>query len=184
MPAMKTIEEIRHARLLQLLELPQFPTIQSLANAIDRSHAQLSQWKNKSKRSTGGFAVIDSASARHIETQLGLPVGWMDNAPEAVPAGLDPEAASFALRFAALDEDARHTWLALLELAEHRQRVDSARRTPAPSMRRTIDESTPSSTLTPHDRGNKPTRAGARSDTPPKPGTKAAKGGKRRGVAR
>jgi hypothetical protein len=183
MLSMKTIEEIRHARLLQLLELPQFPTIQSLADAIERSHAQLSQWKNKSKRSTGGFAIIDSASARYFEAKLGLPVGWMDHEPDDVPAGMDPEAAAFAARFAELDENARHTWLALLELAEHRQRVDSARRAPEVSMRRMIDESQPSSELTTPDRGNRPRQPRTRSDNPPKPKTQA-RGGKRRGGAR
>lgn len=82
MPSVRTIEEIRHARLLQLLEDKQrFPTIQSLADTIERSHAQVSQWKNQSKRAGGGVSNIDSASARWIEQRTGKPLGWMDNDP-------------------------------------------------------------------------------------------------------
>jgi len=78
---MKTIEDIRHARLLELLRSPDFPTLQSLADCLERSPTQVSQWKNQSKRSGGGRCNIDSDSARHIETRTGRPVGWMDNDP-------------------------------------------------------------------------------------------------------
>jgi hypothetical protein len=85
MRAVRTIEEIRHARLLQLLEHPDFPTIQALADKIERSHAQVSQWKNKSERRSKGVVTgvsnIDSASARWIESKVGKATGWMDNDP-------------------------------------------------------------------------------------------------------
>lgn len=79
--SVRTIEEIRQARLLQLLEQPDFPTVQALATKLGKSHAQVSQWKNRSKRTGGGESNIDSASARMIETVVGKPIGWMDNDP-------------------------------------------------------------------------------------------------------
>lgn len=102
---MRTIEDIRRARLMQLLEMSEFPTIQSLADRIERSHAQVSQWKNRSARKGGGVSNIDSSSARHIEKKVGKPVGWMDNDPAydppltAAPVPLTPPpppAANFA----------------------------------------------------------------------------------------
>lgn len=78
---MKTIEEIRHTRLLQLLGPAEYGSLQALAKQLERSAAQISQWKNKSKRSSGGVCNIDSESARHIEKMTGKPRGWMDNDP-------------------------------------------------------------------------------------------------------
>lgn len=80
--SVRTIEEIRHARLMDLLG--EFPTIQALADRIERSHAQVSQWKNRSVRKNKkgevvGVSNIDSDSARWIESKTGKPVGWMDN---------------------------------------------------------------------------------------------------------
>jgi len=84
---MRTIEEIRHARLIQLLELPEYPTVQSLADKIERVNAQVSQWKNRSERKNKagkvtGLSNIDSVSARWIEKKVGKPPGWMDNDPK------------------------------------------------------------------------------------------------------
>ena len=94
---MKTIEEIRHSRLMELLASPDFPTVQALATKIDRSHAQVSQWKNRSKRKNKagdvvGVSNIDSDSARWIEERLGKPRGWMDNDPafEKLSVGESP----------------------------------------------------------------------------------------------
>lgn len=86
MPIVRTIEEIRHARLMQLLESEDFPTIQAFADRIERSHAQVSQWKNRSKRKNKageviGVSNIDSDSARLIESKTNKPTGWMDNDP-------------------------------------------------------------------------------------------------------
>lgn len=83
----RTIEETRHARLLQLLKSPEFHTVQALATKLDRSHAQVSQWKTRSKRrneagEVTGVSNIDSASARWIEERTGKPRGWMDTDPE------------------------------------------------------------------------------------------------------
>lgn len=82
----KTIDEIRYARLLELLALPDFRTIQAFADRIERSHSQVSQWKNRTPRKNKegqviGLSNIDSDSARHIEAKAGKPRGWMDNDP-------------------------------------------------------------------------------------------------------
>ncbi len=73
---MKTIEEIRQGRLLELLGKS---SLQAFAEAIGRSPTQVSQWKNRFQRADGGMYNIDSESARNIERKLGKPVGWMDN---------------------------------------------------------------------------------------------------------
>jgi hypothetical protein len=72
----QTIEDTRHARLLLLLR--EFDTIQAFADKIERAHAQVSQWKNRSKRANGRVSTIDSDSARWIEGKTGKPRGWMD----------------------------------------------------------------------------------------------------------
>lgn len=82
----RTIEEIRHARLLQLLrDKRRFPTVQAFADAIERNQSQISQWKTRSKRrkdgEVTGVSNINSEMARHIESKVGLPTGWMDNDP-------------------------------------------------------------------------------------------------------
>ncbi len=115
---MKTIEEIRHARLLELIE--QFPTLQALADSLGRKAAQVSQWKNRYKRSTGGVHNIDSDSARNIELKLGKPRGWMDCEHEprtrrarAAPEPMSSMGATVASWLDALPEDKRHKafWL-------------------------------------------------------------------------
>lgn len=77
MGAVETIEDIRHANLLQLIE--EMGGIQPLAVAIARSHSQVSQLKIRAKHSTTGKQRnIGSPLARWIEAQVGKPVGWMD----------------------------------------------------------------------------------------------------------
>jgi hypothetical protein len=75
---MKTIEEIRRQNLVQIAK--DMGSIQAVADAIGKSHSQVSQWKNgsidqKSKRAR----TMDSESARLIELKCGKEVGWMDN---------------------------------------------------------------------------------------------------------
>lgn len=83
--AVRTIEDIRHARLLQLLDEPGIGGVQGLADKLGRTYAQISQWKNRSARKKKGVIVgvsnIDSDSARYIEGKCKKPVGWMDNDP-------------------------------------------------------------------------------------------------------
>lgn len=78
MVSVNTIEQIRRANLLTLIS--DAKSIQAVADTIERSHAQVSQWKNMSKRSDSGRpAVIESDSARMIEAKFGKPQGWMDH---------------------------------------------------------------------------------------------------------
>jgi hypothetical protein len=78
---MRTIEEIRQLRLLQLLEQPEFPTVKALATAIERTQSQVSQWKARTKRAGSGHYHIESATARHIEACTNKVRGWMDHDP-------------------------------------------------------------------------------------------------------
>lgn len=101
---MRTIDEIRQARLMQLLEMLKYGrTLNDFAIRIKKSPAQVSQWKNRSKRSNGGLSNIDSASARKIEQALHLETGWMDNDPihdaRATPTGMSDMAADVARWF-------------------------------------------------------------------------------------
>ncbi len=74
---MKTMGEIRRANMKALVD--EFGTIQSLADAINRSHAQTSQWLHGFKGSkTGKPRGIGDNAARHIEKMIGKPRGWMD----------------------------------------------------------------------------------------------------------
>lgn len=106
----RTVEEIRQARLLELLE--QSESLSSLAKKIGKSPAQVSQWKNKNRRSEGGHANMESASARHIERKLGKPTGWMDHDPgfdfrhHKAPAGMSELALDIARWFDGLADPA------------------------------------------------------------------------------
>ncbi len=74
---MPTISEIRHANLLRLIA--DHGSIQAFADAIDRSHSQVSQLKNRSKHSkTQMPREVGDDFARHVEDRLRLPRGWMD----------------------------------------------------------------------------------------------------------
>lgn len=80
MPSMATIDEIRHARLLELLA-ERGDNVQQLASELGKSHSQISQLKNRSKHSTTGKPRgIGDDLAREIEERLRKPHGWMDAA--------------------------------------------------------------------------------------------------------
>lgn len=73
----ETVHEFRHARLLQLIS--EHGTVQALADALGRSHSQISQLRNRSAHSVSGRdRVIGDDLARDIEDKLGKPRGWMD----------------------------------------------------------------------------------------------------------
>lgn len=75
---MKTCKEIRHENLMLLIS--RYKTIQALADRLGKSHAQVSQLKNKSTNSsTGKTRGIGDEQAREIEEKLGLERGWMDH---------------------------------------------------------------------------------------------------------
>lgn len=74
---MKTIEEIRHQNLMQLIK--DAGTQRAFSELIDKSYAQVNQWVNKSPDTTTGKPrVMSSGIAREIERKTGKPTGWMD----------------------------------------------------------------------------------------------------------
>lgn len=100
---MTTISGIRHSNLLALID--QAGRVRQFAERIDRSYSQVSQLKNRSKHSTTGMPrEIGDGMARHIERQLALPVGWMDQmhppasaAPSVTALVLNEPSAPFAV---------------------------------------------------------------------------------------
>lgn len=74
---MKTITEIRHANLLELVA--RYKGVTKFADAIDRSYSQISQVKNRTRHSkTGAPREVGDDLARHIERMCRLEAGWMD----------------------------------------------------------------------------------------------------------
>jgi phage repressor protein C with HTH and peptisase S24 domain len=74
---MATNDEIRRENLLLLIE--ESGTIGNLADKLERSSSQISQWKNASKHSaTGKARGMNDESARYIEERCGKPRGWLD----------------------------------------------------------------------------------------------------------
>jgi hypothetical protein len=83
---MDTVADIRHANLLALIKRAGGPG--ALADRIDRSPAQVSQWVNRPPdSSTGKPRNIGDRAARHIESSLQLQRGWMDT-PHDEDAGV------------------------------------------------------------------------------------------------
>ena len=81
---MRTIEEIRHGRLLELID--ECGSVQTVAEKMTRSHSQISQLKTLSKHgSTGKARSIGSDLAREFEQRFGKPRGWMDNEADPRP---------------------------------------------------------------------------------------------------
>jgi hypothetical protein len=110
---MRTIEEIRQLRLQQLLAQPEYPTNKALAQALQRSSAQVSQWKTRALKSDGGQCNIDSESARHIERSTNKVRGWMDHdpdydSPQAASTPPTSMGATVARWVDGLQEDKRH----------------------------------------------------------------------------
>lgn len=78
---MKTISEIRHDNLLELIKKHGSIAALNVAIGMTRTDATLSQIKNKSPDSkTGVPKAMGTPVARRIENELNLEVGWMDNA--------------------------------------------------------------------------------------------------------
>lgn len=74
---MRSIDDIRRHNIT-LLERS-FGTLKSLADVLERSESQVSQWKNGAANSgTGKPRGMRSDSARYIEQKTGKPEGWMD----------------------------------------------------------------------------------------------------------
>ena len=78
MSTVKTIADIRHDNLLELIE--EFGSAEALAEAADTSPVYLSQLRNKAPDSkTGKPRQIGDPLARKLEAAACKPVGWMDN---------------------------------------------------------------------------------------------------------
>lgn len=74
---MKTISEIRHTNLLELIT--RFKGVTKFAEVVDRSYSQISQIKNRTRHSkTGAPREVGDDLARHIERMCQLEAGWMD----------------------------------------------------------------------------------------------------------
>ena len=83
MHVMKTVEEIRHERLLSLIASHGSIAKLNVALGRTRTDSTFSQLKNRSADSkTGVPKMLGKAQARRIEATLGLPEGWMDTAPD------------------------------------------------------------------------------------------------------
>lgn len=73
---MKSIEHIYRENLEILIK--EYGGVRELGEAIGKSYAQISQWKNASKDSkTGRPRAISRDMATHIELSCKKPVGWM-----------------------------------------------------------------------------------------------------------
>jgi len=84
MKKMKTVGDIRHINLLQLLQKHGSLANLNEALGLARTDATLSQIKNQSLTSRGKPKMMGVTLARRMETVLGLPPGYMDN--EHLPA--------------------------------------------------------------------------------------------------
>jgi len=74
---MKTTEQIRRENLLVLVT--ELGSVKALAEQVDRSEAQVSQWINGSINSgTGKPRGMAASSCRLVETRCLKPVGWLD----------------------------------------------------------------------------------------------------------
>lgn len=79
---MKTIEEIRQLKLVELLNKNCEGSITKLAQHIGKSCPQVCQWVKRTpyhNNVAGRLRSIGSDSARAIEIKFKKPVGWMDN---------------------------------------------------------------------------------------------------------
>lgn len=76
-PTMKTVEEIRHERLVWLRH--RYRTVQEFADAIGKAQSQVSQLLSKAiHSSTGKERTMGKDLARQIEAKLNLAQGLMD----------------------------------------------------------------------------------------------------------
>lgn len=77
---LKTIHEIRHQRLLELIE--EAGSVSAFAKRTGRSISQVSQLKSRTRHSSSGRPrVVGEVLARELEAIFGKPLGWMDVPP-------------------------------------------------------------------------------------------------------
>jgi hypothetical protein len=114
MPSMRTVEEIRVARLLQLRV--EFGTLSKLNELLqlDRRDSTLSQYINAAPNSrTGKAKMMGSPLARRLEAACSKEVGWMDNDPLLADGAPSAAALRIAKQYDALDERHQRTWDAM-----------------------------------------------------------------------
>lgn len=74
---MKLLDEIRRENMAVLRD--QFGSVIALANRLEKSESQVSQWINGSTHSaTGKQRGMRSDSARYVELRCDKPAGWLD----------------------------------------------------------------------------------------------------------
>lgn len=74
---MKFIDQIRRENLIQLAQT--YGGVAALAQVLERSESQVSQWKRGSEHSvTGKPRGMKSETARWIEKVTNKPPGWLD----------------------------------------------------------------------------------------------------------
>ncbi|HJV75375.1 MAG TPA: hypothetical protein VJ654_14205 [Noviherbaspirillum sp.] len=80
---MKTIDEIRRERLALLKA--EYGGVGKLAEQLEKSFSQVSQWINASTHSaTGKTRGISDEQCRMIEEKCEKPRGWMDSDPDMI----------------------------------------------------------------------------------------------------
>lgn len=130
---MKTSSEIRHENLIKIIE--GVGSLQTVADRLEKSHAQISQLKTQAKHSTTGKPrVIGDDMARLIEERFNLEVGWMDNVHSPVQAQAPTElrAWPFSVSPLRLQSLTRDDWnqlnTVMSTLVEVREREATAKR--------------------------------------------------------
>ena len=79
-----TNDEVRRYRIGLLIN--EFGGLSKLAEVLEKSASQISQWHKGSPDSKSGKPrVMQDASAREIEARAGKPRGWLDTPPESTP---------------------------------------------------------------------------------------------------
>ncbi|WP_245190644.1 S24 family peptidase [Kingella negevensis] len=100
---MKTIEETYRERLILLVK--EFGSQQALAEIIDKSTSQISQWLTGAPDSkTGKPRSMKSDTAREIEAKVGKPRGWFDQPINpATEIEIEPKIREDQIRFELLN---------------------------------------------------------------------------------
>lgn len=79
---MKTVDEIRHDRLLMLRD--EYGSTAELSRVVEKSYSQVSQWVNRSISTRNGQPrTMNSETAREFEIKTNKPRGWMDQPIES-----------------------------------------------------------------------------------------------------
>lgn len=87
---MRTIADIRHDRLLELID--EAGGVQQLANRLNKAYSQISQLKNRATyNAQGGRRAVGTTLAREMEQVMGKPAGWMDTDAKACCTGAPTE---------------------------------------------------------------------------------------------